>query len=162
MATFSALLALCAGIHWLPVNSPHKGQWRGALMLSLICAWISGWVNHREAGDLRRHRAHYDVIVMRWLTVVWQTIMLTVDPYDDLFRKTERIGGEMKWYHAARCQGYWSRPKIQIYNRAGFFRLLGDILKYISVTSQWARWCPKSPALWSWLSTQPFAQARMK
>ena len=51
-------------IHRWPVNSPHKGQWRGALMFSLICAWINGWVNHHEAGDLRRHRAHYDVIVM--------------------------------------------------------------------------------------------------
>ena len=51
------------GIHRSPVNSPHKGQWRGALMFSLICAWINAWVNTREAGDLRRHRAHY-VIVM--------------------------------------------------------------------------------------------------
>ena len=46
------------------VNPPHKGQWRGALMFSLICAWINRWVNNREAGDLRRHRAHYDVTVM--------------------------------------------------------------------------------------------------
>ena len=45
-------------------NSPHKGQWRGALMFSLICSWINGWVNNREVGDLRRHRAHSDVIVM--------------------------------------------------------------------------------------------------
>ena len=52
------------GIHRSPVNSPHKGQWRGALMFSLICAWINGWVNNREAGDLRRQRAHYDVIIM--------------------------------------------------------------------------------------------------
>ena len=52
------------GIHRSPVNSPHKGQWRGALMFSLICAWINGWVNNREACDLRRHHAHYDVIVM--------------------------------------------------------------------------------------------------
>ena len=43
---------------------PHKGQWRGALLFSLICVWINGWVNNREAGDLRRYRAHYDVIVM--------------------------------------------------------------------------------------------------
>ena len=42
----------------------HKGQWRGALMFSLICAWINGWVNNREAGDLKHHRTHYDVIVM--------------------------------------------------------------------------------------------------
>ena len=27
--------------------------------------WISGWVNNREAGDLRRHHAYYDVIVMQ-------------------------------------------------------------------------------------------------
>ena len=52
------------GIHRSPVNSPHKGQWRGALMFLLICAWINGWVNNREAGDFRRHRAHYDVTVM--------------------------------------------------------------------------------------------------
>ena len=52
------------GIHRFPVNSPHKDQWRGTLMLSLICARINCWVNNREAADLRRHRAHYDVIVM--------------------------------------------------------------------------------------------------
>ena len=32
------------GIHRSPVNSPHKGQWREALMFSLICAWINAWV----------------------------------------------------------------------------------------------------------------------
>ena len=47
-----------------PVNSPHKGQWHGALMFTLICARINGWVNNCEAGDLRRHRAHYDFIIM--------------------------------------------------------------------------------------------------
>ena len=38
METFSALLALCAGNSPVPVNSPHKDQWRGAVMFSLICA----------------------------------------------------------------------------------------------------------------------------
>ena len=52
-------------IHRSPVNSPHKGQWRGALMFSLICTRINDWVNNREAGDLRRHQAHCDVIVMQ-------------------------------------------------------------------------------------------------
>ena len=65
MVTFSTSLALCGGIHRSPVNSPHKGLWRGALMFSLICAWIIGWVNNRKAGDLRCHHAHYDVTVMR-------------------------------------------------------------------------------------------------
>ena len=50
------------GIHRSPVNSPHKGQWRGALVFPLICARINGWVNNGDAGDLRHHRAHYDVI----------------------------------------------------------------------------------------------------
>ena len=52
------------GIHRWPVNSPHKGQWRGALMFPWSVPWINGWVNNREAGDLRRHRAHYGVTVM--------------------------------------------------------------------------------------------------
>ena len=55
------------GIHRSSVNSSHKGQWRGALVFSLICVWINGWVNNREAGDLIRHRGHYDVIVMTLL-----------------------------------------------------------------------------------------------
>ena len=42
---FSALLALCAGNHRSQMNSSHKGQWRRALMFSLICSWINGWVN---------------------------------------------------------------------------------------------------------------------
>ena len=70
------------GIHRSPVNSPHKGQWRGALMFSLICARINDWVNNREAGDLRRYRAHYDVIVMTWtdidLASVWSSYNHTI------------------------------------------------------------------------------------
>ena len=67
------------GHRWI---SPQKGQWHGASMFSLTCAWtngpkrdqhgrvdsftasLHGWVNKSEAGDLRRHRAHYDVTVM--------------------------------------------------------------------------------------------------
>ena len=52
------------GIHRSPVNFPHKGQWRGALMFSLICPWKNGWVNNRIAGDFRRQHAHYDVTAM--------------------------------------------------------------------------------------------------
>ena len=58
--------------NWSPVNFPHKSQWRGALIFSLICAWINGWVNNREAGDLRRHHLYYDV------TLVIKVSMITV------------------------------------------------------------------------------------
>ena len=64
METFSALLAICAG------NSPHKGQWHGALIFSLICAWINDWVSNGEAGDFIRYRIHYDVTLMIWLCCV--------------------------------------------------------------------------------------------
>ena len=49
------------GHWWIP---PPKGQWWEALIFSLICARINGWVNNREPCDLRCHHAHYDVIVM--------------------------------------------------------------------------------------------------
>ena len=57
-------LPFVRGIHRSLVNSPHKGQWRGTLMFSLICARINDWGNNREAGDLRRQCPHYDVNVM--------------------------------------------------------------------------------------------------
>ena len=65
------------GIHRLPVNSPHKGQWREVLILSLICAWTNGWVNNRDADDLRRHRAHYDVTLMLWVFKVVKSVLPT-------------------------------------------------------------------------------------
>ena len=37
-------------------------------MFTLICTRINGWVNNIEAGDLRRYRPHYDVIVM-WFSI---------------------------------------------------------------------------------------------
>ena len=79
METFSALLAFVRRIDRSPVNSPHKGQWRGKcfrLMTSswhmhkTICARINAWVNNRKAGDFTRHRAHYYVIFICNLTAV--------------------------------------------------------------------------------------------
>ena len=54
-------------IHWSPANSPHKGQWCGAMMFSLICAWTYSWVNNHDAGVLRRHRTHYMYDVTTYL-----------------------------------------------------------------------------------------------
>ena len=47
----------------VPGEFPHKGQWRGALMFSLICVWINDWVNKR---------GHYDVNVREHLHVAIQ------------------------------------------------------------------------------------------
>ena len=71
-------------IHPSPVISPHKGQWRRVLMLSLIWAWINGWVNNGEAGDLRRHRGRFDVTVMMDFTglsiqyAVWHLLVIEI------------------------------------------------------------------------------------
>ena len=56
------------GIHWSPVDSPHKGQWRGAFMFFFIFAWTNGWAKTGDTSDLRWHSAHYDVTVMWNLT----------------------------------------------------------------------------------------------
>ena len=76
------------GIHRSPVNSPHKGQWRGALMFYLICAGINDWVNNREAGDLRRNRARYDVIVMHRPQGFLTLLQTNISPFS---RDTQRF-----------------------------------------------------------------------
>ena len=75
------------GIHRSPVISPHKGQCRGALMFSLIYASIIGWVNNREAGDVRHHCAHYDVVVMENINTHQIKYELSVCPgiFDDYY-----------------------------------------------------------------------------
>ena len=66
------------GIHRSPVNSPHKGQWRGALMFTLICARINGWVNNHEAGDLRRYRIHYDLLRLKNGSLCHPNVIITL------------------------------------------------------------------------------------
>ena len=55
---FPCYWPIMRGIHWSPVHSTDKGQWRRALMLSLKCAWLSGWTNSGIAGDWRHHDVH--------------------------------------------------------------------------------------------------------
>ena len=54
----------CEGNPPVTGGFPHKGQWRRALKLSLICAQTNGWWSTGNGVDLRRHCAHYDVTVM--------------------------------------------------------------------------------------------------
>ena len=87
------------GIHRSPVNSLHKGQWRGAFMFSLR---IDGWVDTREAGDLRRHHAHYDVIV---IGVFWElkseqnTQIISVVIISILYYGRPRYIESLEFYH---------------------------------------------------------------
>ena len=97
------------GIHRSPVNSPHKGQWRGALVFSLIFVWINGWVSNCEADDLRRYRAHYDVSVM---LVYWcQSISQIYHRWDwielhwiEILSNTEvESGSKHNKFHSRKC-----------------------------------------------------------
>ena len=61
METISALLVICAGNLW-PVNSPHKGQWRGVLMVffylrlnKLLSKQLWGWWFEMPSRPLLRH-----------------------------------------------------------------------------------------------------------
>ena len=49
------------GHRWIPLT---KARDAGLWCFLLSAPWINGWVKNNKAGDLRRHRAHYDVIVM--------------------------------------------------------------------------------------------------
>ena len=85
-------------IHRSPVDSPHKGQWRGALMFSLICTWRSGCANNRDACDLRRHRAHYDVTVKRReITTNGSTIWFTMEFFSHIDATAEVLPNEASW-----------------------------------------------------------------
>ena len=75
-------------------ESPHKGQWCGAVVFSLICVWINGWVNNREAGDLRRYPANYNVSVMILVLVCSTSLMASL---------IRSVGGLSKCYY----QGLW-------------------------------------------------------
>ena len=63
-ATHDDVIHLCGEFtwhRWIPHTKAADGEfWRFLWSAS----WINGWVNNREAGDLRHHRAHYDVIAM--------------------------------------------------------------------------------------------------
>ena len=62
------------GHRWIPLSKACDEElWCSVLFL--ICAWMDGWVNSREAGDLRRHRAYNDVTVMETIAnidVTWR------------------------------------------------------------------------------------------
>ena len=63
MQTFSALLAFCAG------SSPVTGEFPAQRPVTrsfnvFFDLRLDSWANNEDAGDLRRHRAHYDIIVM--------------------------------------------------------------------------------------------------
>ena len=69
------LLALCAGNSSVTGEFPAQKPVTRSFDVLLNCAWINGCANSRQAGDLRRHRVHYDVIVMQKYRLWWYNRM---------------------------------------------------------------------------------------
>ena len=116
---------LCGEIHWSPVNSPHKGQWRGALMFSLICVETNGWANHRDTGDLRCHRAHYDV------TSMWCLEMDTLPTFLAFWGRNPLMTG---WFPSQRTSNDDTISMSIHYHKFTFLtRVLTDFTRYFHV-----------------------------
>ena len=131
MQTFSVLLALCVGNSPAPGEFLLKGQWRGALMFSLICVWINGWVNNRENGDLRRYQSHYNVIAMTGLESdrFWMDPFLT-NSHTLLYRDCVTINAKHK------TLVFRDNQESQMLGRW----CVGKICKLIHLSFLWFRW----------------------
>ena len=97
--TYSALLAIGAGN--LPVTGkfPAQRPVTGSFDVSLICVWTDSWANNGTAGDLRRYRAHYDVIVM---TTAWMQ-HLVEENSSSILQPTFAIGHDKSQFGLHRC-----------------------------------------------------------
>ena len=146
--------------HRWPVNSQHKGQWRGALMFSFICNWTYGWVSNRYAGDLRRHRAHYEVIVMRTGNIsnvfditVWVIETLTEHCANNQFIWNSHVSGLRYKYLIL---DFWisktHSKKALLWRKCAFFsccQLVCHILRLqIDFTCRLQSW--RDICFWSW------------
>ena len=121
METFSALLAVCAGNSPVTGSFPHKGQWRGVLMFSSICAWINAWVNNREAGGhlivrsckfskpriLYSELCDYSEIWLESRQYCCPDAYRTPNRHDDLNYQSHgfETSRNVRW-----CIGYWNWP----------------------------------------------------
>ena len=64
------------GPRWIPRTKASDAE-----LWCLICAWINGWVNNGEAGDLRRYRTHDDVIVMVHIVSITKIAITTLHDF---------------------------------------------------------------------------------
>ena len=69
METFSLLLAICAGNSPVPGEFPAQNPVTRSFHVFFYLR-IKDWVNNGKAGDLGRHRAHYDIIVMIYRNII--------------------------------------------------------------------------------------------
>ena len=101
-------------------DSPNKDQWRRGLMFYLICAWTTVWANTRDAGDLRRHRAHNDVILINFRNFTHNLHFCKFNllwPNDALWRHKSRstLAQVMAWCQATT----WTSAELSSVSSSG-------------------------------------------
>ena len=104
-----------------------------ALMFYFSCAWINDWVKNREAGDFRRHRAHYDVTVMSLYWAYWpltDPIIARCPAIDPNFPSQSIV-----WCvaHLSRVSAYeLSHIRSIVWQGAHYFSIHEDIIAWIN------------------------------
>ena len=145
------------GIHQSPVNSPYKGQWCGALVFSLICTQINGWVNNGEAGDLRCHHAHYDVTVTKkaWCTykshLIYKSHMVWMLKKTLIVCKNAIIGMIITCLFVCPFSCCSLNLKCYIWKHCIYF-----LQEWILVCWALTLWSPKCLKLANYVSSKPF------
>ena len=119
-------------------------------MFSLICVWINGWVNSREAGYLRRYRAHYGVIVMQH----WK---IGVEPFSTHDSKIQKSANCMRDSREALClcvqvinRTIWGFVCQKQASSAGTSNYIPQILRGVITCNYWSWYlllAPKFPFL---------------
>ena len=95
------------GPRWIPHTKASDAE-------LLICVWINGWVNNREAGDLRRYRVHYDVILMVWIDCA------LASPYSDATIKSQFCTSNDSWATVACIKLYPGVKNIRHWKETWF------------------------------------------
>ena len=128
------------GNHRWPVNSPHKIQWRGALMLSFICAWISNGMNNREAiwhaiALVSRHSDSSSVFNVYEYLYVYIFIYIFICIYSFMYWKSRTSDLLVLMLFVVQCTDYK-------YNFLTLTLTLNLLWRHCKVTSQltWAYW----------------------
>ena len=95
--------------------------------------WSFGWVNNREAGDLRCHHAHYDAIVMYHSCLITWLLLLQL-PFDKSYCYASEVEKSMST-RSRRVKMPFRQVKISLYT----YEMYRKIAKIIISTSLWKK-----------------------
>ena len=120
------------GHRWIPLT---KASDVGLWCFLWSAPWINDWVNNREAGDLRHHRAHYDVIVMTMLFIQWR-IISTVGLFC-IFSYDLRVNFTYVSYKTLTIIIMWSEIRVELINSSAHGDLSAHFINFQNHIKYW-------------------------